>query len=880
MRFKSPVAKIFAMLLVFLCMCQEEETAPPIISGFKVDKATVRRGDKVTVSFDVESEARVKSITFGNTQSLINLPFDDSRSAQTITAVYQIHSANDFGAVTLVLSVLNIKNQTTTHELVIQVEPGEAPTVTVGDEILQGQPGQTVKVKVKIAAVEGVDSLNVYLSNKLYKAFKSPTAGEFTYDFVIPADEAYTGSQLTLNHVVVDKLKRRSAPASKSVAIKLPAYFIFAFAPAASTNGIVAIGKDRANNSVTFYGDYATNGELKSMRSLAIEKTSVDTVYYFQFDAEHRIVAAFAGSRDGSYYPQMLKFSYPSDKIVTVSAYNYNWTSKTGTLVSQLDVDLTTNGYRPVFSSSRTADIRDTPAYKAVRAWVPTAARVVRVAVGGFVLASMLPKFALAIGVGTAIMIADELMEEVHASESVYYTGLPPKPTAPGPSQSPTTGTNETQCGGVNITFDAKMDHEGTILVFGTSGGSLPYTYSVDDSPFQQSEGFVKSYTDGSYKIYAKDSKGCIGGRIIALKRQVQCAPLTVLSKILADGKIEITASEGKAPYRYKLNGGEYQESNVFSGPYHTGEYLIGVMDASQCRYDETKKLTRNCPINVTGSISGAGAITLEATGGTAPYQYAVNGGSYQSSPSFPGTFANGTYEVKVKDATQCEMIDDVALTKNCNITIAAFLNGDNSISIQAGGGKSPYTYAIDHTAFQASALFVGPFERTSHTVKVKDAEGCEQVQTMSFNCTILTASDTYAELPPGTSQGTFTSNGIHYNSEFYATSLSVQACENGPFRISFYAVTKGIPTFENPNASPITFDKGLVTLSVDLCADLSGGMNMTIPGWQVRIQNWGYPDNDIWRANVIAHYRPTNWDTDTFFHLPFKINTKICGFK
>ena len=56
---------------------------------------------------------------------------------------------------------------------------------------------------------------------------------------------------------------------------------------------------------------------------------------------------------------------------------------------------------------------------------------------------------------------------------------------------------------------------------------------------------------------------------------------------------------------------------------------------------------------NILCNGGSTGAITVSASGGTSPYQYALNSASFGSSGSFSGLTA-GTYTVHIKDASGC----------------------------------------------------------------------------------------------------------------------------------------------------------------------------------------------------------------------------------
>jgi hypothetical protein len=130
-------------------------------------------------------------------------------------------------------------------------------------------------------------------------------------------------------------------------------------------------------------------------------------------------------------------------------------------------------------------------------------------------------------------------------------------------------------------------------------------------------------------------------------------------SACLDDGAIKLTATGGKSPYTYSLNGATYVTGNTFTG-LAAGTYTGYVKDAKGCVGTKTgivvgqqaamvvsytKTNSTKCPPN--------GTITLTKTGGTSPYMYSINGTTYSTGNKFNGV-PPGTYTGYVKDAKGC----------------------------------------------------------------------------------------------------------------------------------------------------------------------------------------------------------------------------------
>ena len=141
------------------------------------------------------------------------------------------------------------------------------------------------------------------------------------------------------------------------------------------------------------------------------------------------------------------------------------------------------------------------------------------------------------------------------------------------------------------------------------------------------------------------------------------------------------------------------------------------------------------------------GSITLLATGGKEPYQYALDAQSNGSKSVFAGLGA-GTYQVKLTDANGCERTSSVtlkpagsSLTFSVQTTISKCKTNTGSITMNASGGSAPYSYKFNNGPASSinsyNALAAG-----SYTVSLTDNSGCEITQTIKVLSDIKFSSD------------------------------------------------------------------------------------------------------------------------------------------
>lgn len=295
-----------------------------------------------------------------------------------------------------------------------------------------------------------------------------------------------------------------------------------------------------------------------------------------------------------------------------------------------------------------------------------------------------------------------------------------------------TAASAPTSCNGAN---------NGTITVTPTSGTG-PYTYTLDGgTPVTGPAPYTFSnIAAGAHNVVVRDVFGCITPIIpVSVVAGPPIATTATKTDALCNGGStgSITVQQptaGNAPYEYSLDGVTWQTSNVFTG-LPAGTYTVFFRERDGC--NGTLSITVAEPTVLTSTAAAVpvvcngqstGTITASATGGVAPYEYSINGTTWQGSNVF--NVPAGAYTVQIRDFNGCISTQNITVTEPAALTASsvntnATCNGglDGKILITAGGGNSNYTYSIDGTNFQAANLFnVAP---GTYTVTVKDNLGC-----------------------------------------------------------------------------------------------------------------------------------------------------------
>ncbi|WP_461489281.1 T9SS type B sorting domain-containing protein, partial [Pontibacter sp. HJ8] len=283
--------------------------------------------------------------------------------------------------------------------------------------------------------------------------------------------------------------------------------------------------------------------------------------------------------------------------------------------------------------------------------------------------------------------------------------------------------------------------NDGTITAGQVSGGTAPYTYSLDGTSFQASNRFI-NLAAGEYQVYAKDANGCSTSTTVTVGAKGPKEATITSAKATCgenNGSITVTAvTGGVAPYTYSINGGAFQSSATFA-KLAVGTYEVTIRDAEGCTITKMHNVVNNGGVEsftVTGTDASCGESNgrigiSQITGGQSPYTYSLDGATFKSEPAFAG-LAAGTYQVSVKDASGCTRIETVTLANspaltNVKVTTSPVGCGQSAGQVtisEVTGGTSPYAYSLDGLNFSSSATLrdVAP---GSYTLIVKDAKGC-----------------------------------------------------------------------------------------------------------------------------------------------------------
>ncbi|MDJ1470971.1 T9SS type A sorting domain-containing protein [Xanthocytophaga flava] len=287
------------------------------------------------------------------------------------------------------------------------------------------------------------------------------------------------------------------------------------------------------------------------------------------------------------------------------------------------------------------------------------------------------------------------------------------------------------------------------------TGGTLPYTfeYSLNNGAWTA---FDKNtpLAIGSYQVRVRDARGCVTVHPSNLSITAPASALD-FSYTVSDyngyniscfggnnGTLTFAATGGNGAsyngYQYAIDGGTYQSAVLIEG-ITAGTHTFSVKDGRGCVVTKSVVFTQildklNVQLeskqNVICAGDATGSVTVKATGGVGPYSYSLNGGSYQSSPTFSSLPA-GSYQISVRDQNGCS----ISLTENISSLYAPIVANvytenircksgqDGLISLSVSGGVAPYSY--QWSGMSSNSETVSGLSAGTYSVKIVDAVGC-----------------------------------------------------------------------------------------------------------------------------------------------------------
>lgn len=323
-----------------------------------------------------------------------------------------------------------------------------------------------------------------------------------------------------------------------------------------------------------------------------------------------------------------------------------------------------------------------------------------------------------------------------------------------------------------NITCAGTNNGEITIAAqnFDPTNG---FQYSIDNGVnwFTQmtSPHTISGLADGTYNVqirYDAISTGtCVQSFTQILTAPVPLvttAAVTSLATCTIGGTITASSAGGTTAYRYELwnatgtvNVQPSQNTGIFTNV-APGAYIVRGYDANNCT-DDTAVLTVVTPPTLTATLdpssdlcfdsANKASLVVNASGGTSPYVYSLDGAPSQNSNTFSNVGV-GTHTIVVTDSFGCTAtisnitiapqltaaitnIRELDCTASPNAVITGTITGGNApfvVTVLSGTGPGILAQPTATTFTYTTAV------ASSYQFQIQDAQGCVATATATIN--------------------------------------------------------------------------------------------------------------------------------------------------
>lgn len=284
------------------------------------------------------------------------------------------------------------------------------------------------------------------------------------------------------------------------------------------------------------------------------------------------------------------------------------------------------------------------------------------------------------------------------------------------------------------------------------NGGSSPYNINWSGGlPKDQTN--VSSLAAGNYSVTVTDAAGCY----IEKQFQLNAPPeikIDFLSKSVScfnanDGSLEAQVSGGIAPYSFNWSNGVINQpiNNNLPG----GSYTVTITDGNSC--SQTKTYLVDAPLVALDfnlaqtfkacyntNLNEAKATITSSTGTSYTYEWS-NGVTNSDNVN---SLSPGIYQLSLTDQYGCKLVKSITIDEwaainmiynitptTCDISKDAILNITNISGGAGNGDLSKYKIELDGSA---AGLVIQQLEGDkSYQLKIKDAQGCELVQSVNI---------------------------------------------------------------------------------------------------------------------------------------------------
>ncbi|MGD1847719.1 MAG: PKD domain-containing protein [Salibacteraceae bacterium] len=291
-------------------------------------------------------------------------------------------------------------------------------------------------------------------------------------------------------------------------------------------------------------------------------------------------------------------------------------------------------------------------------------------------------------------------------------------------------------------------DANGSVSVV-PGGGTAPYNYLWDNNANNQSDSLADSLAAGTYTVTITDQQGCtlVDTATIHQPAVLQATVMQVDSVScfgLADAAALASGAGGTVPYTFLWDTAANLQSTAIANNLAAGSYRVMVTDSNGCEALDSINIAQPTPlvlnlintINVSCFGGADGSATVNASGGTAPYNYLWDAAAANQTAAFATTLSAGNYQVTLTDTNSCDTSITVTISEPGLLipqvdslrNVSCFGGNDGQVTVLGTGGTTPYTYQWDAATGNQTGPMAINLAAGTYAVTVTDSLGCDSI--------------------------------------------------------------------------------------------------------------------------------------------------------
>jgi hypothetical protein len=287
----------------------------------------------------------------------------------------------------------------------------------------------------------------------------------------------------------------------------------------------------------------------------------------------------------------------------------------------------------------------------------------------------------------------------------------------------------------------------GSAVALGSGGsGTIVYSWRNASNNLVSNTATLNNAASGTYTIMVQDQNACTATANASISStsgaQFSVTSITgVTCPTALNGGAQVVIDNGQAPFTTSWGNGE---SGLNATGLAGGTNSVMVRDGNGCEVIKTFTVPSPSPVSIASlqitpplcAGTNTAGIQVQITGGTGAYNYAWDGVAGSASLN---NIQPGTYQLRVRDAFACELVEQVVVQDLSPVSIAVVsqsipacaTSADGIITVQAQGGNGSFTYSWSNNVSGAQNINI---PGGSYQVTATDLKGCSATETINLS--------------------------------------------------------------------------------------------------------------------------------------------------